>query len=48
MCIRDSTYANPAEWTAKATKLAEMFINNFKKFENNAAGKALVVAGPQL
>ncbi|MDE5745459.1 MAG: phosphoenolpyruvate carboxykinase (ATP), partial [Paramuribaculum sp.] len=42
------TYANPAEWTAKATKLAEMFINNFKKFENNPAGKALVAAGPQL
>ena len=42
------TYANAEEWTAKATKLAEMFINNFKKFENNAAGKALVVAGPQL
>ena len=42
------TYTNAEEWTAKATKLAEMFINNFKKFENNAAGKALVVAGPQL
>ena len=42
------TYANPEEWTAKATKLAEMFINNFKKFENNPAGKALVAAGPQL
>ena len=42
------TYANPEEWTVKATKLAEMFINNFKKFENNEAGKALVAAGPQL
>ncbi len=42
------TYADPAVWTEKATKLAEMFINNFKKFENNAAGKALVAAGPQL
>ena len=42
------TYANPAEWTAKADKLAEMFINNFKKFEGNEAGKALVAAGPQL
>ncbi len=42
------TYTNPEEWTAKATKLAEMFINNFKKFENNPAGKALVAAGPQL
>ncbi len=42
------TYADPAEWTAKATKLAEMFINNFKKFENHPSGKALVSAGPQL
>ena len=42
------TYANPEEWNTKATKLAEMFINNFKKFENNEAGKALVAAGPQL
>ncbi len=42
------TYANAEEWTTKATKLAEMFINNFKKFENNEAGKALVAAGPQL
>ncbi len=42
------TYANPEEWTKKADKLAEMFIANFKKFENNEAGKALVVAGPKL
>ena len=42
------TYANAEEWTVKATKLAEMFINNFKKFEHNEAGKALVAAGPQL
>jgi phosphoenolpyruvate carboxykinase (ATP) len=42
------TYADAAEWNTKATKLAEMFINNFKKFENNEAGKALVAAGPQL
>ena len=42
------TYADPAEWTKKADKLAEIFINNFKKFENNPAGKALVAAGPKL
>ncbi len=42
------TYANPAEWTEKADKLAEMFINNFKKFEGNEAGKALVAAGPHI
>ena len=43
-----NTYANPEEWTKKATMLAEKFIANFKKFENNPAGKALVSAGPQL
>ena len=42
------TYADPAHWTEKAEKLAEMFINNFKKFEFNPAGKALVAAGPHL
>jgi phosphoenolpyruvate carboxykinase (ATP) len=42
------TYAAAEEWNTKATKLADMFINNFKKFENNEAGKALVAAGPQL
>ena len=42
------TYANPEEWTVKAKDLAERFIKNFKKYENNAAGKALVAAGPQL
>ena len=42
------TYADPAEWDKKAKELAQMFINNFKKFENNEAGKALVAAGPQL
>ena len=42
------TYANPEEWTVKAKDLAERFINNFKKYKHNAAGKALVAAGPQL
>ncbi|MDE7092429.1 MAG: phosphoenolpyruvate carboxykinase (ATP), partial [Muribaculaceae bacterium] len=42
------TYTNAEDWKVKADKLAEMFINNFKKFENNAAGKALVAAGPKL
>ncbi len=40
------TYADAQEWYTKADKLAEMFINNFKKFEGHEAGKALVVAGP--
>jgi len=42
------TYADSAEWDKKARELAEMFIKNFKKFENNAAGKALVAAGPHV
>ncbi|MDO4320282.1 MAG: phosphoenolpyruvate carboxykinase (ATP) [Bacteroidales bacterium] len=42
------TYTNPEEWDVKAKDLAQRFINNFKKYENNAAGKALVAAGPQL
>ena len=42
------TYANPEEWEVKAKDLAERFIKNFKKYTNNAAGKALVAAGPQL
>ena len=42
------TYADPKEWYEKADKLAKMFIENFKKFENNAAGKVLVAAGPHI
>ena len=42
------TYADPAQWEVKAKDLAARFIKNFKKYENNAAGKALVAAGPQL
>ena len=42
------TYANPAEWEEKAKDLAGRFIKNFKKYEGNDAGKALVAAGPQL
>ena len=41
------TYADVQEWNTKAEKLADMFIKNFKKFENNEAGKALVAAGPK-
>ena len=42
------TYADPSEWDAKAKDLAGRFIKNFAKYEGNAAGKALVPAGPQL
>ena len=42
------TYADAAQWDEKAKDLAARFIKNFKKYETNEAGKALVAAGPQL
>ena len=42
------TYSDPAVWDEKAKDLAGRFINNFHKYENNEAGKALVAAGPKL
>ena len=42
------TYKDASEWDAKAKDLAARFIKNFKKYETNEAGKALVAAGPQL
>ena len=42
------TYANAEEWNKKAEDLAGRFIKNFSKYEGNAAGKALVSAGPKL
>ena len=42
------TYAKPEEWEVKAKDLAGRFIKNFKKYESNRAGKALVKAGPKL
>ena len=41
------TYANASEWETKAQDLADRFIKNFKKYEGNEIGKALVAAGPQ-
>ena len=43
-----NTYADPTEWDRRAEDLAGRFIKNFKKYEYNAAGKALVAAGPHL
>ncbi len=40
------TYADPTEWETKAKDLASRFVKNFKKYETNEAGKALVAAGP--
>ncbi len=42
------TYTDEKQWYEKAEDLAARFIKNFKKYENNAAGKALVAAGPHL
>jgi phosphoenolpyruvate carboxykinase (ATP) len=42
------TYADAAQWEEKAKDLAGRFIKNFVKYEGNAAGKALVAAGPKL
>ena len=42
------TYATAQEWNVKAEDLASRFIKNFKKYETNEAGKALVAAGPKL
>ena len=42
------TYKNASEWDEKAKDLAARFIKNFKKYEGNEAGKALVAAGPKL
>ena len=42
------TYAKAEEWNKKAEDLASRFIKNFVKFTGNAAGKALVSAGPKL
>ncbi|MCR4923939.1 MAG: phosphoenolpyruvate carboxykinase (ATP) [Lachnospiraceae bacterium] len=42
------TYANASQWEEKAKDLAGRFVKNFKKYETNEAGKALVSAGPKL
>jgi len=40
------TYANAKDWEVKALDLASRFEKNFKKYETNESGKALVKAGP--
>ena len=42
------TYSDPAQWEEKAKDLAGRFVKNFKKYEYNEAGKALVAAGPKV
>ena len=41
------TYADASIWEEKAKDLAARFVKNFKKYETNEAGKALVAAGPK-
>ncbi len=41
-------WVDKAEYDASCRKLAEMFVKNFKKFEDDPGAKALVPAGPQL
>ncbi|ACV21324.1 phosphoenolpyruvate carboxykinase (ATP) [Slackia heliotrinireducens] len=40
------TYAEAAEWDAKARNLAKLFVENFKKYEGTPAGRALASSGP--
>nr|WP_279716902.1 phosphoenolpyruvate carboxykinase (ATP) [Chelonobacter oris] len=41
------TYADQAQWQAKAEDLAARFAKNFDKYTDNEEGKALVAAGPK-
>jgi phosphoenolpyruvate carboxykinase (ATP) len=43
-----SSYDNPAEWEKRARHLGGLFVDNFVKFTDTDAGKALVAAGPQI
>ena len=42
------TYADAKEWDSKAKDLGARFIKNFEKYTDNAEGKSLIAAGPQL
>ncbi|MGC6411383.1 MAG: phosphoenolpyruvate carboxykinase (ATP) [Candidatus Puniceispirillaceae bacterium] len=42
-----SSYENQDDWQERAQDLAGLFIDNFAKFTDMPAGKALVSAGPQ-
>ena len=42
------TYKDVSEWEKKAKDLAQRFIKNFVKYQDNDEGKSLVAAGPQL
>ena len=42
------TYTTPGEWESKAKQLAALFIENFRKYEDNEEGRQLAGAGPTL
>ncbi len=42
------TYAEASQWETKAKDLAHKFVANFEQYTDNAEGKDLVKAGPQL
>ena len=42
------TYEDASIWDERATNLAQLFIDNFEKYADNDAGKALLAAGPKL
>jgi phosphoenolpyruvate carboxykinase (ATP) len=42
------TYENQADWTSKASNLADLFIKNFVQYTDNEEGRNLVKSGPQL
>ncbi len=42
------TYQNPEAWDEKARKLARLFMDNFRKYEDMEEGRVLVSAGPSL
>ena len=43
-----NSWSNKDEYDQTSKKLAQMFIDNFKKFSNTDKGKALIKFGPQL
>ncbi|PWQ98650.1 phosphoenolpyruvate carboxykinase (ATP) [Leucothrix pacifica] len=42
------TYEDAEEWNKRAESLAKLFIENFDKYTDNAAGQVLLKAGPTL
>ena len=43
-----NSWESNEKWNIKAKELAQLFINNFEKFCDNAKGQKLLVSGPQI